>query len=352
MSRRSTAVREPTRASREVIDQAIKDALKYTLRADEPPFDRLPVPVRYRATGAIKTWQAARDLAGAAGHRLSALLGDRTLPPIPVFNDLARFIEQHASWDYRTSTGRIILAHGVNTVFWQAFWARDGALYEPTPALHRLLDATDIAESMPLRMIQLPAPAICLTPDPSSWDQHGGIEALAIFAHSPKEADASPDAYGLTFVSFSHWTHPEPRTGVEFLQFAGDGSDRTIEEALVEAMKSPSLVPGSPLSVEETTQRWRQALNYAAKMLLYLSLDEAQVTHERPYSTTPRIFTGLGKRKRAEQMEQFEQLYDRYVVGPAVLNGLPETNGQGDRDYHEVRAHWRRGLLASNDRIH
>jgi hypothetical protein len=71
-------------------------------------------------------------------------------------------------------------------------------------------------------------------------------------------------------------------------------------------------------------------------------LDNRQITHERPYSTAPRVFPGLGKRKRDERLALVETLYDRYVVGPAVLSADLAANSDGDSS-HGVSAHWRRG---------
>ncbi|WP_253606754.1 hypothetical protein [Burkholderia multivorans] len=55
-------------------------------------------------------------------------------------------------------------------------------------------------------------------------------------------------------------------------------------------------------------------------MLLYLNARDAQVVHDRAYSNAPRQFPRLGKRKRAERLAEIEQLYDRHVVGPAILD--------------------------------
>jgi hypothetical protein len=95
-------------------------------------------------------------------------------------------------------------------------------------------------------------------------------------------------------------------------------------------------------SAEETKLRWRKTLDYMVKMLLYLSLEQTQVIQERPYSIAPRIFVGLGKRKRAQRLEQIDQLYDRYIVGPATHNDEPHENGEHG-DGRDVRTHWRRG---------
>ncbi|WP_240766809.1 hypothetical protein [Paraburkholderia flava] len=67
------------------------------------------------------------------------------------------------------------------SLLWQTFNVREGALYEPTAALHRLLDAAYIADDVPVGLIRLPADAVCIVPDPSWWGRQGGIEAVTLF---------------------------------------------------------------------------------------------------------------------------------------------------------------------------
>ncbi len=80
--------------------------------------------------------------------------------------------------------------------------------------------------------------------------------------------------------------------------------------------------------MQHARQYWDQVLDYAIKMLLYLTVRDAQVVHDRAYTDAPRTFSGLGKRKRAERLAEIELLCDRHFVGPAILymelpSGLP-----------------------------
>lgn len=84
----------------------------------------------------------------------------------------------------------------------------------------------------------------------------------------------------------------------------------------------------------------RRSANRA--VLPYSSLEHTPVVHERPYRAAPREFSGLGKRNRQERLALIEALYDRSVVGPAVLPETLETAGT-DGLGHAVRAHWPRG---------
>ncbi len=66
------------------------------------------------------------------------------------------------------------------------------------------------------------------------------------------------------------------------------------------------------------------------------------VVQDRAYTTAPREFGGLGKRKRTERLAQIEMLYDRHVIGPAVLDAAPAPSSPSDGVHREVRGHWRR----------
>ena len=78
-------------------------------------------------------------------------------------------------------------------------------------------------------------------------------------------------------------------------------------------------------------------------MLLYLKARDAHVVHDRSYSDAPRNFSGLGKRRRTQRLAEIEMLYDRHLVGPAILDIQPAAAvPAGDGSQREVRGHWRR----------
>lgn len=324
------------------LDLAIDHALMCTVRADDVEFERLPVPVRYRASGAIRAWEDVRHTAGRYASKLSVRLDDIGYAPLELYNDLADFLDANYSREMRTPAGRVIAAHGSNSIFCQAFWQRQGALYEPTPALHKLLALTDVSGDVPLEKLRLPASALCILPDPSMRDLPDGVQAIMVFEHAGPEQDTSQR--WLTIAAWPRALRSDSSLRMEWLRMRADG-DCSLEEGLAEATKQPAMLNEREMvddSVEETKLRWRKTLEYMVKMLLYLSLEQTQVIQERPYSIAPRIFAGLGKRKRAQRLGQIDQLYDRYIVGPATHSDeLHENRGQGDG--RDVRTHWRRG---------
>jgi hypothetical protein len=317
------------------LDVAARDAMMACLEATRHRFARLPIPVRYRASGVIESWTIARRLGGANGAKLSAALADPNRPVMQLQNELDGFVTHCLGEAPFREDERELTELYTQSAISQAFWLRKGVLYEPTSALHRLLEASDIASDVPLSLLRLPAPAICIVPEPALRDRHDGFEAIMVFEH------ASPDGWNensrcLTFCVWPHENSPKLSLPVTFFSVEADGNHISIERIITELSAQQCLD-------EFSMDSWRRVLDYAVKVLLYLSLDVAPVIHERPYSTTPRKPAALGKRKRLEQFEAMEGLYDRYVVGPAVLPEQSEPGASGEGLDRDMRAHWRRG---------
>ncbi|WP_405124648.1 hypothetical protein [Ralstonia pseudosolanacearum] len=326
---------EPMPDPRDILLALLKSAIEKSVRSEDDVYARLPIPIRYRASGAIDAWKQIRQAAGSSGAEFSRLL---------VEQEIALVLEQFEGY-VRTWTGRPLSAvtdnsgewHAIRSLAWQAFSASDGALYEPTPAMHRLLDASYIADDVPVGTIQLPANALCIVPDTSWWDHDGGIEAITIVRH---ELEADGQRYGL--LSITAWTHHRERThrSVKVLQLSLADPHRTIRSFLEEIAQQEGQVGTAP-GVQSARRYWEPVLDYAIKLLLYLNVREAQVVHDRAYTDAPRNFSGLGKRKRAERLAEIEQLYDRHIVGPAILD-MEFSGVPSDGTHREVRGHWRR----------
>lgn len=314
----------------------IDEAVRATLWADSRKFERLPVPVRFRAAGAIAAWDRARD-STPAGDDFTRALRDPDVTPALLLNQIADFTESQSRREFVGDDGRSISQHISNSAVWQAFWARNGALYEPTPPLHRLLDSAYIADDVPLSMLKVPTRTLCIVPEPSRWDHRGGLESAAVFSHASNGANVTD----LTIVSWTHWTEPVPTVGMNMMRIDIRDSERTVTDAIDEALSRPPLFGEGRLPIEQDRERWRATLDYIAKMLLYLTLDEAIITPQRSYTDAPRAFPGLGKRKKMERLAEIELQYDRHLVGPAVLPDAPNER-RGGGVHHEVTGHWRR----------
>lgn len=333
----ATRSRAHATEARSPLDLAVREAIESSLRTLQAEYGSLPTPVRLRACGAVAAWETARRAAGPAGRELEALLRDPAVPPLSLLERQAEFIDRHTSFDFSAAPmGNILRTHAINTIYRQTFWARHGALYEPTPALHRLLEASDVAQDVPLSLIRVPAPALCIVPVPEVRDARDGFQAMLIFEHV-QPTPMGGAARCLTFIL-------QMAGGDDALVFAPQDDGQTVVDAFHHPLQRVSLrthQPDPDLAV--AYQRWKRPLDYAMKVLLYLAVHEGEVLEERAYSMAPRTFAGLGKRKREERQAQIERLYDRYVVGPAVLPESSRSLSTGETSAEEVSPHWRRG---------
>jgi len=313
---------------------AIKQAMITSVQAIEHRFDLLPIPVRYRASGAIDAWTSVRRLAGSDGAEFSAALADPRGGVMDLRRDLDDLVTRCLGDPPHDESEREFSDIYTRSAISQAFWLRRGALYEPTAALHRLLEVSDIASDVPLSQLRLPAPAICIVPEPVLRDRRDGFKAVMVFEHcAPSGWDEH--ARWLTFCVWPHEDLPQPLLDVKTLSLYAGVDSGSVEQVFTHLCERYGL-EGEALAF------WQRVLDYVVKVLLYLSLDVAPVIHERPYSTAPRKPAALGKRKRLEQAVARDSLYDRYVVGPAALPEQSEPSSSEGSD-REVRAHWRRG---------
>ena len=324
-------------------DLAIEIAVRRSFGVYGKDLGFLPAPVGYRAMGAVQAWSDAFRLTGTEGARWADRTADTAYEPLLLTEGIEGFVRQRCTEDFDGCFGDLPFPFWIveHSMLYQAFWARRGMLYEPTKALHDLLEASDIADDIPVGQLKIPAPAFCIVPDASTRASADLFTDAMIFEHGGGNA---PGQRWLTLVFWRRKSEPDllGRSAVlcEKLRLRVDGkySDGPLGRALDNISRNGAYSGGKP------DEAARKALSYVAKLLLYLSLEGAQVVHERPYSTAPRSFPGLGQRKRNERLQQIEKLYDRYLVGPAVWNEAPEMRPRtGSRETDGVRAHWRRG---------
>ena len=308
-------------------------AVQKTALAWDPLYDRLPMPVRYRATGAIEAWSQFRRAAGKNGAEADSLL--REVPISSLLRVFPQLIECLCERPLAQMVGPLEASMASQSLAWQAFAARQGALYEPTPALHRLLEASYIADDVPVGMISLPADVVCIIPDPSWWEK--GACAIALFRQCV-ELDGKPcPVISCVTVAQRQGLTAGVRTMVFDLRL--DNPEKTILEDLEDAC---AVARDEGEETDESREHWRYMLDYVVKMLLCLSVRDAHVVHDRAYTNAPRDLSGLGRRKREERLAEIERLYDRHIVGPAILDADAVSSLPSDGDHHEVRGHWRR----------
>ncbi|QOK82870.1 hypothetical protein [Ralstonia solanacearum] len=322
---RAATREEVSQAHAATISRLLIDALEKCRRTWEPLFARLPVPIRYRVTGALAAWQTLwQQMDVPSRESLMTALRTQPIPKlVRQFADSVVGALPQVQSDWPPGELRLVASQ---SAVWQAFEVRNGVFYEPTPALHRLLDASFVADDVPVGMLKLPAETLCIIPEPSSWNRPNGIEAIVLFR-------------GEQSISLATWSHPadgSEEAVADLLNLSSSAPDKTIQALLDDVFRV------STSGDENLRQHWRGALDYAIKMLLYLTVREAHVVHDRAYTDAPRNFSGLGKRKRAERLAEIEQLYDRHIVGPAILDAGPTHGLSADDGHREVRGHWRR----------
>ncbi len=310
----------------------IRLAMKKTIDADDDLYGRLPVPVRYRAAGAIDAWRHVRDAAGRSGADFSQRLQLHAMGPL--MHNFPLYLESWAVDCPSCIDDPDDMGHAQRSVIWQAFSACKGALYEPTPALHRLLDAAYIADDVPVKMIRLPVDTMCIIPSPDWRGRKDGIEAITLF-HRRRDADDVRHEVISCLTWRQYGPQDDRRTRLELLELSLAEPDKTIKRMFDDSPEN-STGNSAPRSY------WEGVLDYVIKMLLYLTVRDAHVEHDRAYTDAPRQFSGLGKRKRAQRLAEIERLYDRYVVGPAILDMEAAASLPTDGAQREVRGHWRR----------
>jgi hypothetical protein len=326
------------------VDPVLGDALARSIQACSSEFRHLPVPVRFRASGALRAWRPFVDSDFAASAK--AALADPACPLGEARHALARQIDPRirvreflaASFGPLLNTLERFCSPTL------AFWMRNGAIYEPTLPLGALLGGTDIAQDLPLELLAPPAPALCIVPH---WQQRhlcADAHSVLVFEHAAGPTQ-SPARRALTFVAYQ----PIPG-GVDACELTLPVNDEqdTLPQALQRAVEGTSYGLGSGYAdagdLQKSQRRWQQMLDYVTKVLLYLRTHTAQVRAHSPYSSAPKEFPGLGRRKREAKLAEVQRLYDRYITGPESFADMGvDAKGARQLTGHELPAHWRRG---------
>ena len=332
-----------TRPPSIICTDELSDAVVKSLSMNEPALRHIPMPVRFRATGALRAWGTVIDRAGDAGRRAIEVLatpGGKIVDAIQALIDCTS-THMKVSWEQTDRDEWRSLLY--LSTYHLAFWMRNGALYEPTLPLRRLLGSTDLAHDLPFHALTVPCPTLCVVQP--SQRRNNDTDSIMVF-----EQSAAPDRElarrSLTFIAWRDSVHGPIADELTLLieDEAGSLLDRyqTLankpEDVSAEWIRSPKV------ELEQSVVNWPMDLDYLTKVLMYLKLDAAQVSQHTPFSAAPREFPGLGHRKREAKLAEIEQLYDRYIIGPA---SWCETGLGADGEHldtgHELAAHWRRG---------
>lgn len=83
--------------------ELVEIAVNRTLDGDRPQLERSPVPVRYRASGAIEAWSQLRSAAGPNGRDFSRVL--RNFHGARNLSELSPVAHAYRDWNLGTSGG-------------------------------------------------------------------------------------------------------------------------------------------------------------------------------------------------------------------------------------------------------
>ncbi|MGG1952894.1 hypothetical protein [Ralstonia solanacearum] len=326
-------------------DPLVNATVAKSVAALSPAFKHLPAPVRLRASGALRAWDllSERDARVAKARRIVSdpdtgsheafmALIDAITPSIV----LSKVDREGAAEDLRGKMSAIMMP--------LTFWWRGGALYEPTLSLGTLLSGSDIASDLPAQLLTPPLHTLCIVPPWQHRHHCGGSHAIFLFEF-PGAPAAGATGRALAMSSFG-----ASETGgvvAEGFCVTIDDENAPLQPVIDQELDRQCSDAESAWElhqIEASRDRWRQRLDYVTKTLLYLRLDGAELRHLQPYSAAPKAFPGLGRRKREEKLAQVDQLYDRYIVGPASLEGV-HSGEHGERlaPGQALPAHWRRG---------
>jgi hypothetical protein len=139
----------------------------------------------------------------------------------------------------------------------------------------------------------------------------------------------------LTFCAGPHEDLPQPQLHVESLNLFAGADSGSAEQVLTQLCGRHGL-EGEALAF------WQRILDYVVEFCFisrrtlppFFTSDRIASLHARP---PPWVNANV------LQAVARESLYDRYVVGPAVLPEHSESSGSIEGPDREVRAHWRCG---------
>jgi len=291
----------------------------------------------------LAAWSRVFDVTPAE-REVRAVLADARRPISAAMYDTADVLHRRirATASERKKLFQPLFA---NACHFLSFWWRGGMLYEPTEALGTLLGETDWSQDVPMRYVCAPVPALCIVPPKSQRAACADMCSLMVFTHEPLPARAASATRALTVVAVRPAEDGTFYNTFFSLTVADENEPLAdVLDRLDEGMRTEAPLFGSDEDELRHQSRFnRQVMDYVVKVLLYLNYEGAQIKELKPYSNAPRVFPGLGRRKRETKLAEIEQLYDRFVVGPERLPLASDKAAGSEHSGFEVSTHWRCG---------
>lgn len=312
-------------------------------RSLNEPLRNLPVSVAFRASGGLRVWNSVFEALPA-----SRSVRDMASDPDELVVDVQETLEAlmqaicrcvATDDETRRDANYCVQGRMAHASLALSFWLRAGTLYEPTPALGGLLGGVDLSLDLPIGLLRPPAHAMCILVPIEQRRRCAGVESIFVFTSRPKRAEPGRVERAITLYAVR-------RRDSEVIQVRDlrlDIGDETcaVRHLLASVMKRRERESDDEYASIQVL--WPAVLDYTVKTLLYLSLDDATISQDRTHSNAPKTFPGLGRRKRELRQAQIEQLYDRYIVGPARVDDWAGAQaGELSLD-GQISPHWRRG---------
>lgn len=324
----------------------LRTAFIKSLASWMPPLRHLPVPVRFRASGAVRAWLAVFDLLPStmAAHRAIA---DPAVAPRSACHELMAALDPHIGIPMRQSQMVVPMVQMLlrTSCDMLAFWLRPSAIYEPTLPLGGLLGGIDMSQDLPVQLLQPPNRTLCIIP---AWQQRhlcANASAIMVFTHDAA-AVQSPATRTLTVLALRP---SADGYDTDELVLPVKSETATLAATLARATAATRLDPNATglngEDLDSVEANWTSVLDYTVKVLLYLNLDDAKLHRTLAYTDAQKEWPGLGRRKRELKTAEVEQLYDRYIVGPTSVAEWAGEHARQLGAHGQLSAHWRRGHL-------
>ncbi|MET3497411.1 hypothetical protein [Variovorax boronicumulans] len=326
-----------------ITDPIVHAMFVLTERGLHPPFRHLPMPVAFRACGGLRAWNSVFEALPAL-RSIRDMASNPDEPAGNVLKTLSVLMESLCLRDATDEkTGREATNYALSRLGHASvalsFWLRGGSLYEPTPALGSLLGGADFSLDLPVSLLRPPKNTMCILVPVEHRRRCADVESILVFTSHPKCTETGRTQRAIAL----HATRANGAGVIQefHLRLDIDDETRTVHDLLTELIKCCQRDGDDRYASMQAL--WSTVLDYTVKTLLYLSLDDATISQDRAYSNAPTTFPGLGRRKRELRQAQTEQLYDRYIVGPArAADWAGAQAGELSLD-GQVSPHWRRG---------
>jgi hypothetical protein len=259
-------------------ERSVQSAMARAIQSTLGGFQHLPMPVAFRATGALRAWERSFEMLLPLALAKSAL-ADPHLPVEVASSKFKNALSQYIGFS-ESGLRYASLLHSTCDMSADllAFWLRHGQLYEPTLPLGHLLSGLDICENLPAQWLAPPVPAMCIVPALEQRLACSGATSILVFGPDQASAQQTKNAATVTVVAFREVKRGWRKDAITLcLDDPARGMLSALEGTIRDADHAGRLSKAISTSQDTRLLDWRHVLDYVAKVLLYLRMDDALV---------------------------------------------------------------------------